>query len=251
MGFVNNQTDTLFADVSEFNPVVTDEYTDAGYRVLSIRSNDGTYQDHHFAANYAWCAQAADDGRLDCFIVYAYWRPNWLDTVTTMRSMITAAGGPHPKMVLMLDVESGGNPPGDQSDGVNRMYWNLVDWIKTPERIIGYANAGDLATLWPTRPDGIRLIGAGYGQNPELPGQIAHQYTDGLAGADQGLPMGVNPFGTCDMNCADGLSSVAFAQALGVDPHAAPPPVPVTLPELPLDDSIYAAANAIAAQFQA
>ena len=44
-------TDTLFADVSEFQVPVNDSYP---YRVLSIRVCDGTYRDHNFAANYAW-----------------------------------------------------------------------------------------------------------------------------------------------------------------------------------------------------
>ncbi|MGY2063543.1 hypothetical protein ACW9HQ_52335, partial [Nocardia gipuzkoensis] len=69
-------TDTLFADVSEYQPAVTDDYTAAGYRWLSIRSNDGTYRDRNFIDNYRWCAQAADSGALDGFIVYSYWRPN-------------------------------------------------------------------------------------------------------------------------------------------------------------------------------
>ena len=43
MGYANNVTDTLWADVSEFQPPVDDSYLQAGYQVLSIRANDGTY----------------------------------------------------------------------------------------------------------------------------------------------------------------------------------------------------------------
>jgi hypothetical protein len=205
-------TDSFFADVSEFQRVVDDSYP---YQLFSFRSNDGTYQDHNFAKNYAWAVKAADSGKLACFIVYSYWRPNWLDTVNTHKSMVGQAGGPHPKMISMIDVESGGNPGGNHSDGINRAYWNLAGWLGGTKRVIGYANRGDFNTMWPTRPDGLRVIGAGYGHNPKLPGQIAHQYTNGQ-GYGGGLPEGAAPFGNCDMNSADGYSPEEFAAACGI-----------------------------------
>ena len=205
--------DTIFADVSEFQCPVDDSYP---YQVLSFRSNDGTHRDANFYQNYGWAAAAADAGRLSCFIVYFYWRQNWFDCVNTLRDMVERAGGPHPKMVVMIDLESGGNPGGDQSDGANRAYWNLVDWLGgNEERVIGYANLGDARSMWQTRPDKLELIMAGYGQNPNYPGQIAHQYTDGQ-GYGGGLPEGCAPFGNCDMNSADGLSPEDFAATCGV-----------------------------------
>ncbi|WP_063043997.1 hypothetical protein [Nocardia pseudovaccinii] len=204
--------DSLFADVSYFQVPVDDSYP---HRILSFRSNDGTFRDPNFAANYAWASRAADEGRLACFIVYFYWRPNWLYTANTHRDMVIRAGGPHPRMIAMIDVESGGNPGGDQSDGINRAYWQLADWLGDRRRVIGYANRGDLFSMWPQRPDGLRVIGAGYGANPNLPGQIAHQYTDGR-GYGGGLPEGCAPFGNCDMNAANGLSPEDFAAQCGV-----------------------------------
>ena len=204
--------DSLFADVSEFQVPVDDSYP---YRIFSFRSNDGNYRDHNFAANYAWAARAADAGRLACFIVYFYWRPNWAETVDTQRDMVTGAGGPHPKMISMVDVESGGNPGGDQSGGINSAYQRAADWLGSPRRVIGYANRADFDTMWPTRPDGLAMIGAGYGSNPDLPGQTAHQYTDGQ-GYGGGLPEGAPPFGNCDMNSADGLSPEEFASRVGI-----------------------------------
>lgn len=251
MGYTNNQTDTLFSDISEFQSPVNNSYTDAGYRVLSLRSNDGTYRDHNFVANYQWCVQACNDGRLTFFCVYAYWRPNWQNTMQTMIDMVTSSGGPHPRMCVMIDVESGGNPGGDQSDGINRMYWGLADWLGNPARVIGYANRSDFNSMWITRPPGLRMIGAGYGSNPNLPGQVAHQYTDGQ-GYGGGLPEGAPPFGNCDMNSADGLSVDALAAAVGLGAVAPPPPPPPAAPTylgLPVDDSVYAAAGAISAQF--
>jgi hypothetical protein len=205
-------TDTLFADVSEYQVPVNDSYP---YQVLSIRVCDGTYQDHNFAANYAWMRAALDEGRMAFGIVYTYVRPNWSANAGTVRSMIDAAGGLDPRVALMLDVESGGNPPGDGSSWINQVYWNLADYAGSPARIIGYANAYDFSNMWRVRPDGLRVIAAGYGSNPNLPGQVAHQYTDG-GGYSPNLPQGCPPFGRCDMNSADGLTPQQFAAACGI-----------------------------------
>ncbi|WP_174566264.1 hypothetical protein [Nocardia pseudovaccinii] len=59
-----------------------------------------------------------------------------------------------------------------------------------------------------------RVIGAGYGRNSNLPGQIAHQYTDGR-GFGGGLPEGCSPLGACDMNAANGMSPQDFAAVCG------------------------------------
>jgi hypothetical protein len=205
-------TDTLFADVSEYQVPVDDSYP---YWVLSIRVCDGTYQDHNFAANYAWMRAALDSGRMTFGIVYTYVRPNWLDNANTVRSMIDAGGGLHPRVALMLDVESGGNPAGDGSSWINALYWNLADYAGYSARIIGYANAFDFFNMWRVRPAGLRVIGAGYGSNPNLPGQVAHQYTDGT-GYSPNLPQGAPPFGNCNMNSADGLTPQEFAAACGI-----------------------------------
>lgn len=211
-------TDTLFADVSEYQVPVNNSYP---YRVLSIRVCDGTYRDRNFAHNYRWMRSAFDSGRLTFGIVYTYARPNWWANANTVRSMIDAAGGLHPRVALMLDVESGGNPPGDGSSWINRLYWNLADYAGSPVRIIGYANAYDFFNMWRVRPAGLRVIGAGYGSNPNLPGQVAHQYTDG-SGYSSNLPQGAPPFGRCDMNSANGLTPQQFAAACGVTTTGGP-----------------------------
>jgi len=205
-------TDTLFADVSEYQVPVDDSYP---YQGLSIRVCDGTYQDHNFASNYAWMRGALHSGRMTFGIVYTYVRPNWLDNANTVRSMIDAGGGLHPRVALMLDVESGGNPPGDGSSCINSLYWSLADYAGSPARIIGYTNAYDFFNMWRTRPAGLRVIAAGYGSNPDLPGRVAHQYTDGT-GISPTLPQGCPPFGNCDMNSADGLTPQQFAAACGI-----------------------------------
>lgn len=215
--------DTLFADVSEWQVGVNDSYP---YRVMSIRANDGTYRDKQWANNHAWCRRACDDGRLEFFIVYFVWRPNWQDAVNTLKSQV---GDPHPRMVVMIDVESWeGQIGGDQSAGINAAHDQIAAWLGDPRRVIGYGNVGDLNRLWPAKPPGIRLVVAGYGNNPSYPGKIAHQYTNG-EGYGGGLPEGAPPFGKCDMNSADGLTPSAFARELGLDtatPQPPPPPPP-------------------------
>uniref|UniRef100_A0AAU8GQ70 Lysin A n=1 Tax=Mycobacterium phage Pharb TaxID=3136626 RepID=A0AAU8GQ70_9VIRU len=206
--------DTLYADVSEWQVPCSDAYTDAGYRVICIRSNDGTYRDKDWPTNYPWAKAAADDGRLSMFLVYFVWRPNWQAAVDTLKSQV---GEPHPRMAVMIDVESwGGQITGDQSDGINAAHAQIAEWLGDPRRVIGYGNTGDLNSLWPRKPDGLRLVLAAYGSNPSYPGKIAHQYTNGQ-GYGGGLPEGAPPFGNCDMNSADGLTATAFAAALGID----------------------------------
>ncbi len=203
--------DSLFADVSYYQVPVDDSYPHA---IFSFRSNDGTFEDPHFAHNYRWAVRKADAGELACFIVYFYWRRNWSDCVETMREMVEAEGGPHERMIAMIDVESGGNPRGDQSGPLNATHAELAAWLGDPARVIGYANRGDFVDMWNSRPAGLRMIGAGYGRNPNLPGQIAHQYTDGQGFGD-GMPEGAPPFGDCDMNTTP-MSPHEFAAACGV-----------------------------------
>ncbi|MGV0852664.1 hypothetical protein [Mycolicibacterium phlei] len=181
--------------------------------MLCIRSNDGTYRDRRWRNNYDWCRRSADSGRLTFFIVYFVWRPNWRDAVETFKSQV---GEPHPRMAVMLDVESwGGRIRGDRSAGLNGAVRAVGRYLGSTRRVLGYGNVSDLDTLWPRKPAGLRLVVAAYGHNPAYPGKVAHQYTDG-SGYGGGLPEGAPPFGRCDMNSADGLDPERFARACGV-----------------------------------
>jgi len=213
---VNPTADTIYADVSEWQVPVDDDYP---HRVLCIRSNDGTHRDANWTTNYRWCTRRCDQSALDFFIVYVVWRRNWRQTVDTLEDMV---GRPHPRMAVMLDVETwGGRITGDQSDGINRSHSAIGDWLGDRRRVIGYGTVGDLNALWPRKPVGLRVVVAAYGSNPDYPGKVAHQYTDdGGYGNGDGpgvtLPNGAPPFGRCDMNSADGLSPPQFAAACGI-----------------------------------
>jgi hypothetical protein len=215
-------TDNLFADVSEFQTAVDDSYP---YRVLTIRSNDGSYQDHKFTQNYQWCVNACDAGKLEFFIVYYYWRPGETG-LTTHMGMVNNLGGPHPRMVTMIDLESGGNPDSDQTATLEDEYNQLAAWLGDERRVIAYANLGDERIMWQFKPAHLEWILAGYGANPDDPSliKLAHQYTDGN-GYGGGLPEGCSPFGNCDMNSADGLDPAAFAAACGINPSGGETPV--------------------------
>jgi len=234
---VGEAPDTLWADVSEFQVPVDDSYAQATYtdqdqqwpyRWISIRSNDGDHIDDHFTENYQWCVTACQNGWLDGFFVYFYWRPGSADVDTHMQ-LVQDQGGPHPKMVSMMDVESGGNPGGDQSSELNDEYTRLTTWLGDERRVVGYANINDEKTMWQTKPiPNTPFIIAAYGANPNdaTVYKFAHQYTDGQ-GYGGGLPEGAPPFGNCDMNSADGLSPSQLASILGVgDNTAAPAPDP-------------------------
>lgn len=223
-------TDTKFADVSEFQPDVNDAYP---YRFLSIRSNDGTYRDHHLALNLAWCKHACDSNRMDGFVVYFVFEENWRQTIEVFKAMV---GRPHRKMAVMIDVESwSGKIRGDHSAEINACRAAVVAWLGSymtatqraralhKRRVLGYGNAGDLNTLWPGRGD-VRLVLANYSANPDFPGKIAHQYSDREPTA---------PFGPCDINSADGYTPVQLAAALGLVDPPAPKPVKVPPPGRP------------------
>lgn len=237
-GTLAEAPDTILPDVSEFQVPVDDSflkatYTESGqqfpYRWLSIRSNDGGHVDENFAPNYAWATKQLDAGNLDGLIVYYYWRPDG-SGLTNHMQLVNSQGGPHPQMVSMIDVESGdGNGSANVSTQLNTEYSTLAGWLGNSARVIGYGNPGDLASMWPTSPAGLLVFVASYGSNPNLPNQVAHQYTNGQ-GYGGGLPEGVAPFGACDMNSADGYTPTQLAVALGISASTPVAPVPVPTP---------------------
>lgn len=212
-------TDTLWADVSEFQKAVDATYP---YRWLSIRSNDGTYRDAKFLRDYQWCVTQADAGKLDGFFVYAVYEP---DNENWAKTMMAEVGAPHPRMVAMIDTESwGGRITGDRSADINAGRAELSKWLGDDARVVGYGNAGDLGRLWPNRGT-ARIILANYDDNPSFPGKFAHQYTDHA---------NVPPFGSpVDMNSADGLSSAQLQTLLGITGGPAPADVnPAPAPDI-------------------
>ncbi len=216
--------DTLFADISEWQPTIDDSYP---YAALSIRSNDGTYRDRNFERNFAVARDWLDSGRLGLLIVYFVVRPNWQDSVATHIAM---QGTDRPDVVSMIDAESwSGQIVGDHSGVFNNAVWAASRWRGTPiqgrpRRVIGYLNPHD-SSIWPTRPP-IGWVVPSYGSLPRFSAHtedlrrnmIAHQYTNG-EGYGSGLPEGYGAV-RCDMNAANGRSTAQLRTALGI---GAPP----------------------------
>lgn len=212
--------DTLFADISEWQPPVDESYP---YPWLSIRSNDGTYRDHNFRHNWDTARRWLDSGKLRGLIVYAVVRPNWADSLAVHLEMM---GHDRPDVVTMADAESwGGQITGDNSDAFNRFVWGAGDWHGPhidgrPRRTIGYLNPND-AHIWPTRPP-IGWVVPSYGALPQFPpgtndlavNMLAHQYTDGQ-GYGNGLPEGWGRI-RCDMNAANGRDPEQLRHACGI-----------------------------------
>lgn len=205
--------DVLWSDVSEFQTEVTDAYP---FNALCIRANDGTYRDHKFMANYAWALRALASKRIRLLIIYMVYRENWQQTLDTTRSLV---GTPHRRSAYMIDVESwSGQITGNHSSRINALRDGLARWVGDPRRIIGYGNVGDLDALWPSKPPGAHIIEAAYGSNPDYPGKIGHQFTDGQTRDRIDVP----PFGYADVNSADGYDIDALCAVLGIGPDNPP-----------------------------
>jgi hypothetical protein len=193
-------TDTLWADISEFQAPVNDDYQG---NFICFRSNDGDHLDSHFAANRAWADAAVASGRIFGYLVYYFYRPG-VDGAAVLRSMV---GTPNRRMAVMVDVEAdGGNVSGDQSSAINGQHAALASWLGDARRVVGYGNVNDLNTLWPTKPPGLRIVVADYSGNPDYPGKFAHQYSDSLETV---------PFGQCDANSADSMAPADLEAVFG------------------------------------
>lgn len=207
---------TLWADISSYQGYV--DFSKYPYRVLAIRSNDGTYDDPHFVQNLALSKQALDTAKLDMLGVYCVYRPNWQQTLANLEQNV---GQPHPRMWFMVDVESwGGQIRGSQTAGIEAMRQALAQWVNArlgisngSARVVVYGNANDLNALYPGRPSSVRIVLANYSSNPAFPGKWAHQFSSSY---------NVPPFGACDINSADGYTVPQLAASLGVNLSTTP-----------------------------
>lgn len=214
-------TDTLIADWSSYQPTVDETYPyDSGI----ARANDGTYRDPNWLANLATFLRFIHTGRFAYWGTYFVWRENWKDTVFTFLAQIRAHGH-RPHMFVVLDVESWRNQPGqqvgDHSYSITltaRMVFHALNRLRPlgtrhamryrdRRRILLYGNVGDLNELCPNRKWFRNIIVAAYGSNPSLDKEVLHQFSDTFP---------CPPFGTVDMNSADGLDIYQLAKKLGV-----------------------------------
>jgi len=203
---------TIFADISRYQVPVNNSYP---YKFISFRSNDGTYKDSNFQTNLAWAKAAADSGRIAGFIVYFVWRSDWQSAINTLKSQV---GTPHPKMAVMIDVESwSGQISGNHSTSINATRESLIKWLAgNRKRVIGYGNYYDLTSIWPSRGD-TQIIIANYSQEVSFPNKIAQQFS---------YTYYIPPFGKCDANLFNGTAE-ELATILGLTKYVPVPDTPV------------------------
>ncbi|UQX88102.1 hypothetical protein M6D93_17675 [Jatrophihabitans telluris] len=206
-----------FTDTSYYQVPIDNAYP---HGVVSFRVLDGSWEDPIFRTNLRRAADLVTKNRLIAVVTYLVYRPgDQRAAAAAFRTAVTDTLGAIPRwLVAMIDAESwGGAIRGNQSDGLNRLYVLLAAILGgDPRRVLGYANRGDFAQLWPQRPARMRTVVASYGGSlPEFGNLIAWQYTNGEYQVD-GLPSATRPFGACDHNVAPDLTPAQFAEQVGV-----------------------------------
>lgn len=186
---------TYWADVSQYQRVVDKTYP---HRVFSFRTNTGSVKDTRADANLTWALQALADGDLDIVIPYYFFRPGAANC-DLWRRVVTRDGRIDPRIVCMVDVESGqGSSQGaipirDHSEEINDEIRRVRGWLGG-SRVIGYYNPKADPALWKSRGD-VPLVVPHYNGTPgdsyAYPNRFAHQYSDRVPCA---------PFGPCDAN---------------------------------------------------
>lgn len=211
-----------YADVSQWQAPLNTGYP---HPFVMFRVNNGNDVDRNANENLAWAVSMVNDDKepLRGFGVYTFWRPGE-DNFGRLKATV---GVPHPRMVVMIDVESAegstkGRVSGDQSAGVNKFVADVQAWIGDPKRIhLGYLNVNTNAALWRNRPDSIYYVIPDYSAPKGQPrvttdGWRIHQYTQ----TGRCAPWGDAPI---DLNYFDGTAS-EFLTMMGLDQEVVRPP---------------------------
>ena len=229
-----------YPDVSEYQGLPLSEAMRTGF--VMFRVNNGNVVDRNAQENLGRAAGlVADTGHpLQAFGVYTFWRPG-ADNFGTLKR-VCGGGKPHPRMIVMLDVEGAkgsqqGEVRGDQSAGAEDFYRQVLEWMDGDTRRVqmGYHNLRADPSLWLKKPapDRVKFVVPDYSApkgQPKYPypGWRIHQYTD--KGRCAPWPNGV------DMNFYDGTLEQFMAE-FGLDPGQpgapAPQPPPAVEPTAP------------------
>lgn len=188
-------TNHVSTDTSEFQVALNDSYP---HDWVSFRVCDGDYLDHKVRENLAWSKKAHAAGKLVGFTGYCVFRPG---KNADILAHLDGVGFPKDQ-VVMIDAETwGGQISGNQSSPLNELATHLrARQGGDADRVWGYANRGDFASMWPTRPPWMKTVVASYGgSKPDFPNLVGWQYTDGQYDVP-GLPSASAPFGKCDHN---------------------------------------------------
>lgn len=236
-----------WGDYSQYQGAHLD--TSYPYPVVCFRASIGSSIDTKFLENMRRAKELVSQGKLKKVIAYHFWVPG-VDNFGTFKNAIEQSGGVFPELGFMIDVEDGGekwNIRGDQSKGVNEFVRLGQEYFDNDQAASGYLNFRSNESLWPTRPNGIKLIVPGYGKGqdvaPYSPVPIfGHQYTD---------KENTSPFGPSDMNISK-VSLTSWLAAWGVNGSKSTPPVtPEPKPEEPKPEAPKALADVVWEQFRA
>lgn len=213
-----------YADVSQWQAPISDSYP---HPFVMFRACNGDTPDTHADENLEWAIRAVNDpnAALRGFGVYVFWRPGE-DNLGTLKRVV---GKPHPRMVVMVDVEGAagstkGAVTGDQSDGVNRLIEDVRAWLGDGRQVLGYHNLRADPGLWTRKPaSGVRYVTPDYsaakGQPRTTPApQVIHQYTQ----TGRCAPWGNAPV---DLNYFTGTTS-QLMDFMGLENATTTPPAP-------------------------
>jgi len=204
---------TFWADISSWQRPVDASYP---YPVLAFRVDWGGGIDDNARANWSHIAASS---AIKAGIGYVVYKPGQSDAIAARVRGLFGTSCPG-KLAFMVDMESGADfaGPGNHSTDANRLTQLLADYAGNPARVIGYANGGDWASCWPTRPAWLKRVVASYGtQNP---GGWAWQFYGGMNyPTPAGYPRSCKPFGTSvDLNvCLKPLADVLADLGIGDD----------------------------------
>lgn len=166
-------------DISQWQDIPVDN--SYPHRVFCFRALSREF-DTLAPANYREAKRMADEGRLDCIIVYAFLWPD-RDTIGMLRKFFADNGGVHPKVCIMLDVEdAGGKITADCTAQANDFIEQAITLVgNDPRRVCGYQNFVINSHLWKSRRADLKMIIPNYslrpGQRPNGPQFFAHQFT--------------------------------------------------------------------------
>lgn len=201
----------FWADVSEYQPVITPDYP---YPLFAERLDTGMRLDHNAVYNRMGAEKIKT---IEALIGYVVFIPG--QSTAQMKRLKTAFGLTDPGFAVMVDMESGSDfaGPGDHSVEANELLLELADWTGNPARSLGYANAYDWSSNWPSHPHNLKRVVADYGSQL-VHGCWAQQYHGGgNTPAPPGFPTACRPFGSwVDMNARQ-ATVPATLDDLGLD----------------------------------
>lgn len=229
----------FWADVSSWQRVVNASYP---WQQLCIRLDTGYSLDSNAHANVSAWKGMHRTGPLMGYVVFISGQSRAI-----LNRIKAAFGSDLDGIRPMIDMESGSGfaGPGNHSSEANDFAAALAA-IVGQRGVIGYANGGDWAHNWPTRPAWMHRIVANY-SSTVVSGVFAQQFYGGMPYAvPSGWPRAVAPFGShVDLNSA-AMTTAQLNVTLGLvaPPKPAPPkPTPIITKDDDMAPMLYRVAG--------